>query len=384
MTIGGEVAPGFEPVRDAFIKNIETSDVGAATSAYVGGRKVVDLWGGSFEAARTTHYTQDTLQLVFSTTKGVAAICLAMCVDRGLLDYDATVATYWPEFAAAGKAAVTVAELISHRAGLATIDATLTMQECLAWDPIVEALAAQTPLWEPGSGHGYHALTYGWLAGELVRRVDGRPIGQFVAEELSKPLGLELWIGLPESEEHRVSPMIASPPPPPELLPMIEAMMGPATLGGRALSLNGAFGELGVGDSPFNRRDVHAACIPAANGITNAASLARLFAAAIGEVDGHERLIAPSTLERARTTVTSGADKCLMVETTFGMGFMTAGAFTPMLGAGSFGHAGAGGSLAFGNEAAGVGFAYVMNQMDMNLAGDPRAASLIDALNGCL
>ena len=384
MAIGGEVAPGFEPVREAFINNIDTAEVGAAASAYVGGRKVVDLWGGNFDEARTADYTSDTLQLVFSTTKGVAAICMAMCVDRGLLDYDAKVAAYWPEFAAAGKADVTVAQLISHRAGLATVDATLTLDEILAWDPIAAALAAQAPLWPVGSAHGYHALTYGYLAGELVRRVDGRPIGQFVAEELSGPLGLDLWIGLPEAQEPRVSPMITSPPPPPEMAALIEAMIGPKTLGGRALSLNGAFGALSDAESPFNSRAVHAACIPAANGITNAASLARLYAAAIGPVDGVGPIVSAATRERARTTVTSGADKCLVMETTFGMGFMTYGAFTPMLGEGSFGHAGAGGSLAFAHEGLGVGFGYVMNRMDSNLAGDPRAASLIEALKTCL
>ena len=385
MTIHGEVAPGFEAVRDVFSTNIDAREVGAGVAAYVGGRKVVDLVGGSFDAARTQPYDPSTLQLVFSTTKGVAAICMAICVDRGQLDYDAPVTKYWPEFGAAGKQDVTVAQLISHSAGLAYVESPITLDECLAWEPVSAALAAQKPLWEPGTAHGYHALSYGWLAGELVRRVDGRTIGRFVAEELAGPLGLDLWIGLPESEEPRVSPVIPSPPPAPELAAMLEMMMGPETMGGKALSMNGAFSELSDSQNvEFNTRKVHAAEVPAANGITNAASLARLYSACLGDIDGVARLVTPSTLDRARTTVTSGGDKCLLVETTFGMGFMTYGAFTPMAGPGSFGHAGAGGSLAFACPESGLSFAYVMNQMDLNLAGDTRASALVEAVKACL
>ena len=382
-TVHGQVAKGFEPIRDAFASNIEQHEVGAAVCVYKHGTKVVDLWGGSFDAAGTAPYNSDTLQLVFSTTKGITAMCLAICVDRGLLDYDRPVADYWPEFAAAGKGAVTVAELVSHRAGLPFTEPAITIEDCLAWDPVCAALAKQAPMWEPGSAHGYHALTYGWLAGELVRRVDGRPIGQFVAEELAGPLGVEFWIGLPESQEQRVSPLIASPALAPEAKALADMFMGPETLGGKALSNNGAFGSLDSADSKFNSRAVHAAAIPAANGITNARSLAKLYAACIGDVDGVARRIAPATLDRATTTVTSGADRCLLIETTFGMGFMTSGPLTAMLGPGSFGHAGAGGSLAFGHPKRGIGFGYVMNQMDNNLAGDPRVLALLAALERC-
>lgn len=383
MTVNGEVAAGFEPIREAFAANLEQHEVGAAVSVYQHGRKVVDLWGGFFDAARTTPYDDRSLQLVFSTTKGITAMCVAICADRGLIDYDANVAKYWPEFAAAGKEDVTVAQLLSHRAGIPFVDTPPTLDECLAWAPVCEALAKQAPMWEPGTAHGYHALTYGWLAGELVRRVDGRPIGQFVAEELSGPLGVDFWIGLPEAQEPRVSPLVAAPPLPPEAKAMADMFMGPETMGGRALSMNGAFGDFDNANARFNSRAVHAAAIPAANGITNARSLAKLYAACIGDVDGVARRITPATLDRARTTLTSGSDRCLIVETTFGLGFMTSGPFTTMLGPGSFGHAGAGGSLAFGHPEKGIGFGYVMNQMDNNLAGDPRVLSLMSALERC-
>ena len=218
-------------------------------------------------------YDHSTLQLVFSTTKGITAIAVAMCVDRGLLDYDAPVATYWPEFAAEGKGDITVAQLLSHQAGLITVDG-LTLTQALDWDTITSSLAAAAPEWPPGRGHGYHALTYGWLAGELVRRVDGRSLGTFVADEIAKPLDVHLWIGLPESEGGRVSPIIPAEQPTdldPAVKAAIEAVMGPGTRGGRALSLSGAFPI-----DAFNRREVLAAEIPAANAVTNAAALAKV------------------------------------------------------------------------------------------------------------
>ena len=381
LTIVGRVEPGFEPVRDAFEKNFEeTIEVGASVSVYVAGRCMVDLTGGWRDRNRTEVYGPDRLQLVFSTTKGVTAICLAVLAARGQLDYDAPVSQYWPEFAAAGKGAITVAELISHRGGLPTVDANPSLDACLHWPTITGLLADQAPLWEPGSAHGYHALTYGWLAGELVRRIDGRNIGRFVQEELAGPLGLDLWIGLPEPIEGRVANVLPPDPLAPEMQALFDAVMGPATLGGRALSLNGAFAAAdgAISSDVWNGRAVRAAEIPAANGITNARSLARLYAAV---VDG---FVPGAVLDRATETVSSGPDQCLVVETTFGMGFMTSGDFTPMAGPGSFGHAGAGGSLAFGYPAKKLGFGYAMNQMDGNLAGDPRADNLVQAVLGCL
>jgi CubicO group peptidase (beta-lactamase class C family) len=376
--VHGEVASGWEGVPEVLRASLDRGeDTGASVCVYHRGAPVVDIVGGTFTRDGGA-YDHSTLQLVFSTTKGITAIAVGMCAGRGLIDYDAPVTTYWPEFAAAGKGDATVAQLLSHQLGLVTVDG-LTLAQALDWDTVTTALAAAAPEWPIGTGHGYHALTYGWLAGELVRRVDGRSLGTFVADEIAKPLGVDLWIGLPESEEARVSPLIRDEPTdiPPEMQAIMEAIMGPGTLGGRALSLSGAFS---VDGGTFNRRDVHAAEIPAANAITNAASLAKVYAATIGPVDGVE-LLEPAVRDRARTKITPDgeADLCLQAETTFGLGFMVHGPFTLYSGPGSYGHPGAGGSVAFADPDRDLAFAYVMNTMATNLAGDMRAQLLIDA-----
>ncbi len=389
VDVGGVVADGWESVRHAFVANLESGqETGCAVSVYHQGEKVVDLWGGHFDAAGSTPYADDTLQLVFSTTKGITAIAVAMCVERGLLSYSERVSTYWPEFAAHGKGDATVAQLLSHQCGLYTVDGDISLADALDWNTITSRLAETAPRWSIGAQHGYHALTYGWLAGELVRRVDpqGRSLGAFVRDEIVDPVGAELWIGLPAEHEDRVSPMIGGLNPgggddvDPAVKAMLEQFMGPNSPGGQALSLNGAFSVEGA----FNRRDVHAAEIPAANGITNARSLARIYAATIGEIDG-VRLLDPSTVEVARSTVTPAGepDTCLIMPTTFGMGFMTHGQFTPYAGPGSFGHPGAGGSVAFAQPERNMAFAYVMNRMAENLANDLRAQALTDAAAAC-
>jgi CubicO group peptidase (beta-lactamase class C family) len=380
--VTGTVEPGWEPVRDAFQANLDAGmEVGAAVALYHRGRPVVDLHAGAFDRARTRPYDEDVLQLVFSTTKGITAIALALCVQRGLLDYDDLVVDHWPEFGQAGKGEVTVAQLISHQAGLVSVDGPLALADALDWDGMVARLARQAPYWPPGTGHGYHALTFGWLAGELVRRVDpeGRTLGGFVADEVVAPLGAELWIGLPGELESRVSPLIGGEQPADAAVrALLEQFMGPDTLAGKALFLNGAFSNA---DAPFNQRAVHAAELPAANAITNARSLARIYASTIGEVDGI-RLLEPATVARASSTATrpDEPDQVLVYPSTFGMGFMTSGTFTPMLGSGSFGHAGAGGSLAFAQPASEIAFAYVMNRMDNTLNGDVRALTLVNAV----
>ena len=387
--VEGSVASGWEPVRDAFAANLASGEeTGCGVAVYHRGRKVVDLWGGHFDAEGTAPYGEDTLQLVFSTTKGITAIAVAMCVERGLLSYDEKVGTYWPEFAAHGKGDATVAQLLSHQCGLYTVDGDISLAEALDWSTITARLADTAPRWEIGKQHGYHAITYGWLAGELVRRVDPahRSLGRFVQDEIVARVGGELWIGLPEEHEHRVSPMIGGLNPTggddvdPAVKAMLEQFMGPNSPGGQALSLNGAFAV----DGAFNRRDVHAAEIPAANGIGNARTLARVYAATIGEVDG-VRLLEQSTVDRVRRTVTPDGepDTCLIMPTTFGMGFMTHGMFSPYSGPGAFGHPGAGGSVAFAHPERELGFAYVMNRMAANLANDRRAQSLTDAAAAC-
>ena len=380
--IGGSVEAGFEAVAEAFEANFaEHGEVGAATSVYVGGRKVVDLWGGVADRATGAPYGEDTLQLVFSTTKGATAACANLLAQRGELDMDAPVSTYWPEFKEAGKADIPVRWLLCHKAGLPYVDAVLTLEETLAWDPVIRALEAQPPVWEPGTAHGYHATTYGWLVGEVVRRITGKSLGTFFADEIAGPLGLEFWIGLPEAEHHRVAPLVTwGRPKDPAMAELLDQFMGPDTLLGKALGApSGVFSsEMDV----WNRPDVWAAEIPAANGVTNARSLARMYAGLCGPVEGAPAapLLSPEQIAAASVTQTTGADQVLYLETTVGLGFWTASPFAPYGGARALGHGGAGGSLGFMDPEHGIGFGYVMNRMMQNLSGDPRTRTLVAAV----
>ncbi len=388
MSMQGGTATGFEAVQDAFESNFDQhGDVGAACCVYRHGQKVVDLWGGVADSDAGRAWDFDTLQLVFSATKGATAICALRLVERGELDLDAPVAEYWPEFAAEGKGRIPVRWLLSHRSGLPVVDARLTPSDVFAWDPIVAALAAQRPLWEPGTAHGYHAVTYGFLVGEVIRRVSGKSPGRLFADEIAGPLGLEMWIGLPEDEEPRVSRLIPpTPVTPPEgfdvsVLPeavrdMIRAFLDPTSVTMRALTLTEPPIE-------WNSPATHRAEIPAANGICTARSLARMYSATIGETDG-VRLLNPSTIEMATTEQSEGTDRVLLVSSRFGLGFMLHSPFSAMLAPTSFGHSGAGGSLGFADPASGVAFAYVMNRMQQNLGGDPRPLGLVNALRKCL
>ena len=387
--VDGLVEPGFEAVRDAFVRNFdEHGDVGAGYALYVDGTKVVDLWGGIADRATDAPYTDDTLQLVFSTTKGATAACVNLLAQRGELDIDLPVARYWPEFAQAGKERIPVRYLLCHKSGLPTFDAQLTSKDVLAWDPVIEALAAQEPLWDPGSAHGYHAVTYGYLLGEVVRRVSGKSIGTFFHDEFAVPLGLEFWIGLPDEHQARVAPLIgglgvsdgdaledeSSP---------LAAILGPDSLLVRSLSMNGSLADLEHG---FNTPALRAAEMPAANGVTNARSLARFYAGLIGTVDGGpaEPLLTADQVDKARTRQTEGPDRVLSfpgidVITTIGLGFWTASEFARFGGVGGFGHSGAGGSVGFADPDCGIAGGYVMNRMLQGLAGDPRSAGLIQA-----
>jgi CubicO group peptidase (beta-lactamase class C family) len=380
--IGGAVEPGFEAVAQAFAANFaEHGEVGAGCAVYVGGRKVVDLWGGIADRDAGTPYTEDTLQLVFSTTKGATAACANLLAQRGDLDVDAPVSDYWPEFKAAGKGEIPVRWLLCHKAGLPVVDADLTLEQVLAWDPMVDALAAQAPVWDPGTAHGYHALTYGWLVGEVVRRVSGKSIGTFFAEEIAAPLDLELWIGLPDEQQHRVAPLVTwSTPKDPAMVELMNQFMGPDTMLGRALGGPGGIftSEQGV----FNRPDVRAAEIPAANGVTNARSLARFYAGLTGTVEGGpaEPILTADQVAAASECQTSGPDQVLYFETTFGLGFFTASEMARYGHPSSFGHTGAGGSVGFTDPVNGIGFGYVMNRMMQGLTGDPRSSGLISAV----
>lgn len=376
------VAPGWEPVRDAFLEGFENGEEhGAGVSVFHKGQCVVDLMGGWRDRNHTVAYDPDALQVVFSTTKGIMSIAVAMCVQRGLIDYSEKVATYWPEFAQAGKGDITVAQLLAHRAGLYTLRDAISLEDALNWDVVTSRLAATEPLLAPGSVHAYHAISFGWLAGELVRRVDGRSVSQFVSEEISKPLGAEFYVGLPEELEPRVARLMAHPIPsfPPDIAKIMNDRGGPGTKGEAALSLNGAFGP-----GAFNKPEVHRAQVPGANGIGNARALAKIYAACVGEVNG-VRLLQQDTVARATTSMTPAdeVDAVLLSQTDFAMGFMRHNDHYRFTGPEAFGHTGAGGSASFADPGRQLGFSYVMNTMMTVYEEDPRRARLISAARQC-
>ncbi|KAA0930782.1 serine hydrolase domain-containing protein [Streptomyces apricus] len=388
MDVNGTVAEGFEPVRAAFVRNFEVlGDRGAAVAVYRDGHKVVDLWAGTkdVDGSGTEPWARGTAQLVRSATKGVAAAALLLLHQRGLLDLDAPVGEYWPGFKAAGKERVLVRHVLSHRAGLPVLDHPLTPGESL--DPLrgAEAVARQAPVWEPGTDHGYHALTYGWLTGELVRRITGAGIGDWTAREIAGPAGADLWIGLPQREAHRVGRVsrIETPPADGALRArpkrsVTAAYEDPSSLTRRAFAAISPFPDQ---NDPAYR----AAALPATNGIATADGLARFYASLIGEVEGGgARLFTPQTLSAARTEESAGPDRVLVVNTRFGLGYMLHGSASPFLSPGSFGHPGRGGSLGFADPESATAFAYVTNGFRKTVTADPRAQALVRAVRGAV
>ncbi len=389
MHVNGTVAEGFEPVRDAFVRNFATGgERGAAVTVYRDGRRVVDLWAGVRDVdgdadAGSAPWEHGTAQIVRSATKGVAAAVLLMLAERGKLDLDAPVGEYWPEFKAAGKDRTLVRHLLAHRAGVPVLDRPLTPAE--AADPALgaAAVAAQTPAWEPGTDHGYHAQTYSWLTSELVRRVGGRPIGDWVATEIAGPAGLDLWIGLPDMEAGRVgrvgrvqTPETAGPGL--RTRPkrsVADAYADPDSLTSRAFT---AITPLPDENDPAYR----AAALPASNGIATADGLARFYASLIGQVDGGTRLFTPATVELARREQSAGPDRVLVIGTRFGLGYMLHGTASPLLTPGSFGHPGRGGPLGFADPDTGIAFGYVTNGFRKSVTADARAQALVRAVRG--
>ncbi|MFD7092315.1 serine hydrolase domain-containing protein [Streptomyces sp. NPDC059883] len=393
MDVQGTVEAGFEPVRDAFVRNFERlGERGAAVAVYRDGRKVVDLWAGTrdltgqepgdrgADGVDAAPWAVDTAQIVRSATKGVAAAVPLLLHQRGQIDLDAPVGTYWPEFKSAGKERALVRHLLSHRAGVPVLDRPLTPAEAIDGESGARALAAQRPEWEPGTDHGYHAHTYSWLIAELVRRVTGRSVGRWIAEEIARPLGLDFWVGLPAEEAHRVG--------------RIGPAEEPAAVGGALRlrpkrSVSEAYRDadsltrraFGVIEPRPDENDpaYRAAELPASGGISTARALARCYAAMIGPVDGH-RLFAPATLTLARTEESAGPDRVLVVATRFGLGFMLHGPAAPLLGPGSFGHPGRGGSLGFADPESGIAMGYVTNGMRRGVTADPRAQALVRAV----
>ncbi|HEY3834306.1 MAG TPA: serine hydrolase domain-containing protein [Acidimicrobiia bacterium] len=388
--VQGWTAKGFEAVRDAFAGNFANGlEVGAAFSAYHRGQKVADLWGGVADQESGRPWAEDTMILVFSTTKGVTAMCANQLVQEGRLDVNAPVVQYWPEFGAAGKEQITVAQLLSHQSGLAWVEPAMPLEDALEWENVVRALEHEAPHWEPGTKHGYHATTFGWLVGEVIRRVSGQRIGEYLREHVAGPLDADFYIGLPEALEPRVATLISMFPPGIDLDPnapsasepnpvrdMIAQFMGPDTVLGKALaSPGGAFRNPEV----FNTRAVRAAEIPAANGVGDARSIARLYAACVGEVDG-VRLLNPAQLDDAITQRTTGPNTVLLdLDIQFGLGFMVRSSLIALGGPRSFGHFGLGGSMGWADPDAELSFGYVMNRLDMGVAGDVRSTNLVNA-----
>jgi CubicO group peptidase (beta-lactamase class C family) len=379
LTIDGHCEPRFTAVREAFFENFKRhGDVGASVCVYLDGRRVVDCWGGHADPARTRPWSADTVVSVASTTKGMVALCAHMLAERGKLDLDAPVARYWPEFAQAGKGEIPVRWLLSHRAGLPAIRRTLPTEALLDWSTMTAALAESEPWWTPGRRHGYHAITYGHLVGEVIRRVDGRTVGEFLRQEVTGPLRADFFIGVPESEDARAATVL---PPAPVSEPTIwdTILADPQSMVGRTFLNPPRSADL------VNTRAWRAAEVPAANGHTSARGVARVYAALArgGELDG-VRLLAPATVEGAIAEQSAGRDEILGLPTRFATGFMLGmrgGIFDCGPGRRSFGHPGRGGSIGFADPDARLAFGYVTNQYVTGTARHPdrRVPALVAA-----
>jgi CubicO group peptidase (beta-lactamase class C family) len=377
--INGGAEDGFGRVVDVFRDNLESGgDTGAGVTLYVDGRAVVDVWGGLADVRTGRPWTADTAAVVFSCTKGILAVCAYLLVQRGELELDAPVGRYWPEFAANGKADIRVRWLLSHRAGLVALDRGFLLEEVLAWQPVIAAIEAQAPLWEPGTAHCYHGMTYGWLVGELIRRITGELPGVFFRDTLAEPLGLRTWIGLPAEQRDTVA-WLEPPPdagePEEPVHPVID----------RAFTMGGAFGfPVADGEVTFNDPAIQAAGIPGAAGVSTARGLARLYAGCVSAIDG-PALLTPASIDDALTVQSAGRELFGREDggARWGTGFMLdSPPWRPMLGDRSFGHDGAGGQLAFADDAFKVGFAYVNNRMGG--PSDERANRLTAAVRSCL
>lgn len=395
VSIEGSVEPGFEAVREAFIRNFELhGEKGASVAVYVDGESVVDLWGGVADVTAGTPWSRDTLALSYSVTKGATSTLANLLAQRGELDLDRPVADFWPEFAAEGKGEVSTRDVLSHRAGLPVIDGRPSLEELIEGDPVTEMLAAQAPVWKPGSAHGYHALTFGWLMAGIIRRATGSALGDLFAELVADPLGIDFYIGCPASEHHRIAHQVNPPTPDPAdieaikddtarelVMRTIAAMMDPESLLSRALTSNGALPTPEA--EAWSDPRIYMTEQPAANGITNGRSLAKMYASLVAEVDG-VRLLGDDAIQEAAVEQSAGPDEVLLAESRFGTGYMLLSPVCQMLSESSFGHIGAGGAMGFADRDSLVGFGYVQNQLGASLTGEPRTEGLVEALRECL
>ncbi|MFJ9606828.1 serine hydrolase domain-containing protein [Kitasatospora sp. NPDC101176] len=368
----------YGAVADAFARNFEEfPELGAAVTVFVGGRKVVELYGGTADERTGRPWTPRTVVPVFSCAKGPVSILAHLLAQRGRLDLDAPIARYWPEFARNGKQDVTTRMVLGHRAGIPALDAVLSFEEIAAWEPVVRAIEEQPPLWEPGAGHEYHGHVFGFAVGEVIRRITGLTPGAFLREEIADPLGLPVRIGLPESELGDLARLVESEGRRP--------MPGPEHLLTRIVTMNGALVFPGL-DAPHGWNDpaLHAIELPGAGAVASATGLAGLYAAAVTGLDGGERLLAAATVTDVVRELSSGQGFLgFDMGARWGSGvLLDSPGFRGLLGARSFGNDGAGGQFAFGDDEFGVGFGYVANRMIGH--GDARATRLIEALRGCL
>lgn len=384
--IEGGTAPGFASLADVFADAFTGHDgMGAALSIRVAGDTVADLWGGTADARDHSPWTKDTTSVIFSCTKGLTSILAARLVQDGLLDHQDPVVAHWPEFAAAGKERITVADLLAHRSGLSAPRDVLSVEDVIDWDLVTGLLAAQEPLWTPGEGHAYHALTHGWLAGEVIRRVTGRRVGQYFDELVALPLRADAWIGLPHAARDQVAHLRAGA----SLTAFVarQAAARPARAvdwSDRAMTLGNAFPTALVDDERgFNDPRIQAAELPGAGGIASARALAAIWSSTVVETDG-VRLLNADTVADAIRPQTEG-NPVFGGQPPFprwGMGFQLPSLAREYLGPASFGHDGAGGQVAFADVTHQVGFAFLTNLME---AGDDhRATSIVDQLRRIL
>ncbi|MBI1238836.1 MAG: serine hydrolase [Alphaproteobacteria bacterium] len=382
--VEGKCDPKFAGVRDAFIENFEKRDeVGASVSITLEGKQVVDLWGGH-KTPGGAPWEEDTISIVFSCTKGASALCAHMAADRGLLDFEAPVTRYWPEFGAEGKDIARVSMMLDHSVGVPAVRQKLKDGAFFDYEHMVELLAAEKPFWKPGTRNGYHGVTSAWTVGEMVRRATGTRLGRFLRQEVTGPLDIDFWLGLPEEHEARVAPMIPAPNDEAARNSRI-ALAAAADMGSPS-----AYFLMSLLTFNANTREAHAAEIGSANGISNGRGLAALYAPlANGGALGGQRLVGADTLKRmGEVSVATHEDATLAIPTRFSLGFMksmdnrrleNAQACSVILGDAAFGHVGAGGSIGFADPDCAMSFGYTMNRMGQGILLNDRGQSLVDA-----
>jgi len=376
--VNGYCEPRFAKVKDVFLKNLESgADVGASFAVTMDGKFVIDIWGGFADAEKTQPWVKDTIVTTYSTTKTMTTMCALMLVDRGLLDLDLPVAKYWPEFAQAGKETLPVRYLFSHQSGLAGWEEPISVETFYDWEKTTSLLAKQQPWWEPGTRSGYHAVSFGFLLGEVVRRISGKSLGTFFREEIAKPLGADFHIGLPEEFDSRVGFLIPPPPPPKPVNPPANR-----TFTGRASIPYKVFSNPVVTAHYLHERAWRAAEIPASNGHGNARSVARVNSvlACWGELAG-KRFLSRPTIEKMIEEQCYGPDLVLFMPIRWGLGFALTSKEIPMgPNPNSFWWGGYGGSRVMVDLDARICCAYVMNVIHEGLVGDVRSTGLIKAV----